>query len=306
MLQQLIVYNFHPSEKITLFNQEKAPFILNTCQRTIIVSLEIIQTPLTKPYCGSEAYAFLLEIICGLQSKLLGENEIVGQFKTAYKDYLTQNNRCNNLLMIIEKLFQDAKDIRTNYLIGLCQKTYSSIARKHIINKFQAKEVLILGSGSLAEDLINQFKKYNDIYICARNDEKLRQLEKQHSVKTISWNNFSDILRFPFIANSIGASQVLFNQDFFMSWKNRHQQKLFVDLGSPSCIQTSLSYNEGVMMLDDIFKEGAIHESRKKEQISQAKLALSNIVEKRTHLFSQKLINKSLHKVNLHEQLRYL
>src|SRR5690606_35521963 len=142
-------------------------FILKTCQRTVIVSLEAHSDLLnncTHVNQGTEAYRYLLEVICGLKSKLVGENEIVGQFKDAYKAYLQNGNRDNRLISILEKLFKDAKEIRSQYLVGLCQKTYSSIARKHIVGKQNAKQVLILGSGSLAEDLINQFKKKTEVF----------------------------------------------------------------------------------------------------------------------------------------------
>src|SRR5690606_16003183 len=115
----------------------------------------------------------LLEIICGLKSKLLGENEIVGQFKASYHNYASTKNKSTELLRIIEKLFKDAKEIRTDYLLGLCQKTYSSIARKHIVSINKADHVLILGSGQLAEDLINQFKKKVTVFISARNTQKV-------------------------------------------------------------------------------------------------------------------------------------
>jgi glutamyl-tRNA reductase len=242
---------------------------------------------------GLEAYSFLLEIICGLQSKLQAENEIVGQFKMAYKDYVVSPYKCSQVLQIVEKLFKDAKEIRTNYLLGLTQKTYSSIARKHIVNKFKSNSVLILGSGQLAEDLINQFKKKVTVFISGRNTEKVSQLARLHNIEIMPWGYHENLLKFPFIANSIGFNGVLFNQDFFNDWSLRHGSKLFVDLGSPSAVQTDFSYDDGVMKLEDVFKEGAIHESSKLDQIEKAKTAMKTIALKRQRVFRKQLERES-------------
>jgi glutamyl-tRNA reductase len=292
MLEQLILNNFESGYEPTLKPKDSS-FVMSTCQRTIVLNFghnpfhhidDLNKTHLA----GNKAYTFLLEIICGLQSKLVGENEIVNQFKTAYQDYTSSDHKCSNLLNIIEKLFKDAKEIRTNYLVGLSQKTYSSIARKHIVNKFKADSVLIIGSGQLAEDLINQFKKKITVYLSARNTEKVLELAKKHNVEIIPWGYHESLLKFPFIVNSIGFKGVLFNQDFFNDWSKRHGNKLFVDLGSPSAVDTDFTYDQGVMKLSDVFEEGAIHETQKLNQVDKARKAMDSIVEKRHQVFRKK------------------
>lgn len=295
MLDNLVLHNFPSGHNPVLLNG--STFKLSTCQRTLILSFGEVHfelsnsLTLTESKRGKEAYVFLLEIICGLKSKLLGENEIVGQFKTAYKEYMLSDSKDKKLIAIIEKLFKDAKEIRSNYLTGLGQKTYSCIARKQIISKYKAKKVLILGSGQLAEDLINQFKKKADVYICARNTKAVQNLIKEHKIQYVPWGDIKKIMEFSFITNSIGFKGILFDEDFFHQWTMKHEQRLFVDLGSPSAINTPLNYEQGVMKLEDVFKEGAIHESHKKQQVEKARKALDGIVEKRHRVFIQKIIN---------------
>jgi len=304
MLDSLVLNNFPSGYKPALRSPNSGVFILMTCQRTLVLSYK--SSPLSpadklqkhETLTGASAYTFLLEITCGLQSKLIGENEIVGQFKTAYKNYVASENINSHLLIVIEKLFKDTKEIRTKYLVGLSQKTYSSITRKQIVGMYKAKKVLILGSGSLAEDLINQFKKKIDVYICARSSERVSKLVRDHGIQSIPWKDFNALSSFPYIANSIGCEHVILNEDFFQSWEKNHKNKLFVDLGSPSVINTQLSLSQGVMRLDDIFKEGAIHESHKKLQIEKAISALNNIVEKRHRLLKDKLNSQMIYNQN--------
>lgn len=265
-------------------------FILKTCQRTLVLSFEPHSFECASElHQGQAAYLFLLETICGLKSKLIGENEIVGQFKDAYKAYAQLETKDTRILMIIEKLFKDAKDIRTQYLIGISQKTYASLTRKHLIQKAHADHVLILGSGMLAEDLINQFKKKARVSICARNSERVQELARIHQLTVIPWENRHDLVNQPFIANTIGHESILLDETFFQEWTNRNPLRLFVDLGSPSVIKTSLTLAEGVVRLENIFDEGAIVETQKQQQIALAREAMQIITHRRKTLFEAKL-----------------
>lgn len=291
MLTSLKLWNFSSG---TLQDEELTSnaFVLRTCQRTLVLAYDIYpfhQETLPKHdlVTGQDAYLFLLETICGLKSKLIGENEIVGQFKEAYKIYAISTLKDTKLLLILEKLFKDAKDIRTQYLIGISQKTYASLTRRHFIQKARASHIVVVGSGALAEDLINQFKKKAQVSICARNTEKVQELAKIHSLNVIPWEERSQLVNHPYIANTVGTDTILFDENFFEAWSS-HEQRLFVDLGSPSAIQTSLKIDEGVVRLEDIFNEGAIIEEQKREQIALAKAAMVSLTLKRKDLFEQK------------------
>jgi glutamyl-tRNA reductase len=269
-------------------------FVLTTCQRTLVLAFD--KHPFEKANLathelkiGQDAYLFLLETICGLKSKLIGENEIVGQFKDSYKIYAASTLKDTRLLGILEKLFKDAKDIRTQYLIGISQKTYASLTRRHLIQKARATHVVILGSGQLAEDLINQFKKKSTVSICARNSEKVKELAALHNLKVIPWSERHTLVNEPFIANTIGSEIILFNESFFGDWAQINAQRLFVDLGSPSVISTPLLLEDGIVRLTDIFSEGAIVEEQKQQQIALAREAMLNVSHRRKSLFEAKL-----------------
>jgi glutamyl-tRNA reductase len=311
MLSGLKLWNFNsgvlPDEELC-----SSTFILKTCQRTLVLAFERhpfqhSDLPAHDLHVGSAAYLFLLETICGLKSKLIGENEIVGQFKEAYKIYAQSTFKDTRLLLILEKLFKDAKDIRTQYLIGISQKTYASLTRRHLIQRAKADHVVILGSGQLAEDLINQFKKKARVSICARNTERVAELAKLHQIEVIAWEERENLIHYPFLANTIGHNSILFNNTFFFQWAQNNPLRLFVDLGSPSVIETSLSLEEGVVRLENIFSEGAIVEGQKQQQIALAQVAMLELTEKRKSLFAAKLNRSSkLLTPQIKSDVRYL
>lgn len=311
MLDGLKLWNFssgtHPENELS-----GPTFLLKTCQRTMVLTYD--RHPFTSSelsshvlLSGQEAYLFLLETICGLKSKLIGENEIVGQFKEAYQIYSQATIKDTKLLLILEKLFKDAKDIRTQYLIGISQKTYASLTRRRLIQKARAEHIVVVGSGSLAEDLINQFKKKATISICARNTARVQELVRIHKLNIIPWSERHTLVNHPYIANTVGSDSVLFDQDFFGDWKTKNQARLFVDLGSPSAISTDLILDSGVVRLDDIFNEGAIVEGQKQLQIELARAAMLDITSRRKSLFAEKFKESSkVQAIQITPDMRYL
>lgn len=292
MVNALNLWNF-PSGSAPALTNNSACFELRTCQRTLVLSYEERpfgpqDLPLHERAEGQVAYLYLLETICGLKSKLLGENEIVAQFKDAYKLFTSLPERDGRLLLILEKLFKDAKEIRTEHMVGLGLKTYASITRRHLSGRMRADKVLILGSGQLAEDLINQFKKRTEVYVSARNKTRVLELAAIHGFKTIPWNDQSGWSEFAFIANTIGFEGTLLDESFFSVWQARHMNRLMIDLGSPSCLNTMLTSNEGLLRLEDILAEGAMVEDQKLEKLQLARQAMLELVERRSRWLEER------------------
>ena len=76
-----------------------------------------------------EAYRLLLEILCGLQSPMLGETQVMGQFK-AFLATLGHDQAW--LGRLGQRLLADAREIRTKYLQGLGSRSYGSAVRRHL------------------------------------------------------------------------------------------------------------------------------------------------------------------------------
>lgn len=118
---------------------------------------------------------------------------------------------------------------------------------------------------------------------------RVKELAETHNIEVIEWRNYNQYAKFPYIANTIGTNkEILFNEDFFTGWSLKNDNRLFVDLGSPSTIKTSMQLSNGVVRLKEIFSEGAIHEDHKLKQIEKAKNALQDIVTLRHKVLQKK------------------
>jgi glutamyl-tRNA reductase len=296
MIDNLTVINLKAQSKVRPSNGEV--FVLKTCQRTLILGYGELpfyhledQNDIRDMYNGDQAYIFLLETICGLKSEVLAEYEVVSQFKEAYQQYAQLPFKKNHIFTLMEKLFQDSKKIRTEHLTEIGQLTYAGIARKLIHSRFSDGDVLIVGSGTLAEDLLKLLKKKHQVFITARNSERVTSLAMEHNLETIAWKDYSIYKNFTSIVNTIGTEEILFDENFFQNWVqssplNASDSKLFIDLGSPSVINTHLSETDGVLRLEDIFRQSAQMNIEKMEKIARAKVAIVKLCENRRHAFS--------------------
>jgi len=273
-------------------------FILETCQRTLVLGYNFVPfhhidcTGLDmETFVSDKAYSYLLETICGLKSKLLGENEITSQFKKSYTKYLDYGVRNSQIMSILEKLFMDAKKIRTSYLREIGQQTYAGIARKLLRTISDEGDVLILGSGQLAEDSIKLMARKYRLFLSARNSLKALALKEKYSdynIQIVEWDDQKSWSTFSNIINTIGTNRYFINHDFFLNWAI-NQKRLFIDLGSPCMLNTPFSTTESVYRLEDIFEFGKVLNESKQQKVQSAQAAIETLVQKRINSFALSL-----------------
>lgn len=300
MLSGLKLINLPPSAEInwTAYSLGNV-FVLQTCQRTLILGFN--QGPLqVLPHqqipqeavvmAGLEAYSFLLETICGLKSRIIGENEIVHQFKEAYQKFCSGQSPNSHVLSLLEKLFKDAKAIRSSYLMELGLMTYAGIVRK-MASESQQKSILILGSGRLAEDIIKICARKFSIVVCARNEERLREMQSNHpSIEILSWRLRDDALTAPFIVNTVGTEGPLIGRSSFDSWKVEYGLRAkLVDLAEPSpfsCWHRPEDHTNPIMLLEDIFKKAEGLDQTREDKIQEAYQAINQVTLNRNKNFT--------------------
>jgi len=144
MIQDLrIVHRLKPH---TFSSQEGLP-IWATCLRSLaIVNPHFAAETTDEVFQGENAYRFLLEVICGLKSPIVGETEVFGQFKTFTQEWLKVEPKWASL---VQRLLSDAKAIRSEHLLNLGVQSYGSWVRSQL----KPQRVHIVGGGQLASEI---------------------------------------------------------------------------------------------------------------------------------------------------------
>ena len=94
------------------------------------------------------AYAHLLEVVCGLHSPIVGETEVLHQFKV-FTDALP--GELSPLRDVCTRLLADARTIRARHLIGLGSRSYGSAVRRYVR---ASGRIAMIGTGVLAREIV--------------------------------------------------------------------------------------------------------------------------------------------------------
>ena len=159
-----------------------------TCLRKIILSRrETLVAPLPASawelYHAEGAYQFLLEIICGLHSPLLGETEVLGQFRAYCAAAGFPKNHWGQFLrQLTTDLMRDAKRIRHEHLQHLGHRSYGSVACALLDDM---PRVAVLGAGQLAQEMLPALLEQSTVEVFARDAAKAQKALRQHNGLTV-------------------------------------------------------------------------------------------------------------------------
>ena len=106
---------------------------------------------------NQDAMVHMAKVASGIDSQILGEQEILGQFKSAIQIAKDSKVLNGQLYKYTQKVLEIVKSVRTKTKIGLNPLSVSGLSLKLVKNIFEKPEeqnILILGAGSLARAVI--------------------------------------------------------------------------------------------------------------------------------------------------------
>ena len=266
-----------------IFNNELESFFgISTCNRTEFyfvgnqnISSKVFQEVMTT--LGNEnmnkdnfyflsshdALVHMCKVASGIDSQVLGEQEILGQFKSALKKAQQLNIVKNKLLNLSNKVLEISKKARTKTNIGLNPLSVSGLAYKLVKNIFEEprdQNILIVGAGSLAHSVMeNLFKNgINKIKSVNRSVKKIK-LGSDYQILSSSLDALHDELEFAdiVIASSITELPLIGKGAVENALKKRkNKPMLLIDLGVPRNIEDEIKNIEQAYLfcIDDIEK----------------------------------------------------
>lgn len=179
-------------------------------------------------FLGLEAEEFLIHVLCGLKSPLVGETEVFGQFKNWWQSW----EDCDLKLKMVprvQQIFSVVKKVREEALYGLGSQSYGSLLRKKINeNEFlSAKKNTIdfIGAGQLTEEILPWVTKFAQCRLWVRSPEKHAQnlaFKQSAFMNTSDISSLSDLI---VIAAPLSHSEVL----HFLSERGSLHDKVIFD-----------------------------------------------------------------------------
>ena len=234
----------------------------------------------------------LFRVSSGLESQLLGENEILGQVKRAY--FTAKAVKATDVT--IEKIFEQAVKIggkvRKETNISQGSTSLSSMAIKLAEKEFdlENKTILLVGVNKINEQIAKYLYERNiqTVIVANRTFEKAVKIAQYLGGKAIHFNQFKKELHLVDIIISTTAAPhlVLKREEVEASLKKRNGEILIIDIAVPRDIDPDIKSLKGVTLynLDDfnqVIKENLF---KKKGEALKAERIIKQAMEKMNFL----------------------
>lgn len=213
---------------------------------------------------GKEAIKYLFEVICGLDSVIKGEDQVLAQIKKSYLAHLENKKTSSFLNIIFNSAIEVGKKFRAESKITEKNLSLDSISVKFIKNKFgelDGKRIFVIGVGDLSQSILAILHKYDncDLIMTNRSNRKSIELKKVfNNVETAEFKEKYDVVeKSDIVISATSAPHLILEKDKMGKILSDGKKRFFLDLAVPRDIETSIGEASNTMLyhLDDIWEE---------------------------------------------------
>jgi glutamyl-tRNA reductase len=233
-----------------------------------------------------DAVEHLFRVASSLDSMVVGEPQILGQIKAAYREateYRTVGVILNRLL---HKSFSVAKRVRSETRIGSLAVSISyaavELARK-IFGDLREKRILLIGAGEMAELAAEHLRAQGvrRMFVANRTVERAIELARQFKADSIPFSHILDTLKsVDIVITSTGSTEpILTHGDIKSRMRERRNRPLFfIDIAVPRDVESRVNEIDNVYLYDIDDLKGIV-ELNKEERQREAERAHHIIAE---------------------------
>ena len=281
--------------------------ILSTCNRSeitaVVTEIEKGVQALKSFYCrffaledstledyffvnrSDEAVKHVFHLAAGLESLVLGEDQILGQVRDAHS-FAHERGRTETIL---NKLYREAvttaKKIKRETSISENSLSISSIAVKFIEQIFEDlknKKVLVIGVGKMSRIAIENLmaKGVEEIYVTNRTKGHAIDLSKRYpEVGVIDFNDrYNMISQIDIIITSTSAPHYVLKREAFEKYYSKENKVCIVDIAVPRDVDPEIGSLRGVSLYElDALKKVSLENME--SRMEAARVAVEIIIE---------------------------
>ncbi|BBK61308.1 glutamyl-tRNA reductase [Amedibacterium intestinale] len=222
----------------------------------------------------TEALTYMFEVCAGLQSLVVGEDQILGQMAESIQ-FAKEQGKCNKVL---HKLFQEgircAKAIHRDFKISEhpLSIAYIGILQLMAHGGIEGKKVMVIGAGNMASLAMQYVFEHHPLKVYNVNrsiKNAMRLQEKFKDIQIISFDKRYEILEeCDVLICATSCPHVLICKE---KLKTRRKPLLCLDLASPRDIDEQLKYHPDITLFDiDSLQEIACANVKKREELAEA------------------------------------
>jgi len=242
---------------------------------------------------GKEAVRHVFRVASSLDSMVVGEPQILGQLKDAYRKACEHNATGPVLNRLVTRSFSVAKRIRTETNIGSAAVSISfaavQLARK-IFGDLSGKKVLLVGAGEMAELAAEHLVAQGvaEVVVANRTRERAVDLARLFHGRAVGLSEIGEQLaEVDILISSTGApGLVLHQEDVRPIMRRRHHRPLFlIDIAVPRDLDPRINDLDNIYLydIDDLKQVVELNKAGRQKEAAKAE----RIVEEETVKFVQ-------------------
>jgi glutamyl-tRNA reductase len=238
---------------------------------------------------GAAAIRHLVAVAAGLESQLLGENEIFGQVKDAYSAARDAGLAGPILNRVFQKAFQAAKHIRTHTALNEGQVSVANVAvelASTVFGNLASARVLLLGAGEIGEKTAKAFRSRGAaaLTVSNRTAERALALAQALDATALPFELFPRHLAdYDIIVGSTAAPEAVVRAADVSAARVRRRAEpwLFLDLALPRDIEAAVTELDNVYLynLDDLARIAAQNLAAREAEVTRARLLAAEKAE---------------------------
>jgi len=239
------------------------------------------------------AVRHVFRVASGLDSMIVGEPQIFGQVKKAYRQAVKRNTSGIILNRLIHRTFFVAKRVRSETGIGdsAVSISYAAIElAKKIFGSLEGRKVLLVGAGEMAELAVEHLvaNRAGTIWVANRTLERAMALARTFNGTAVSFEEIPELLASAdIVVSSTGAHGLIITRKqvkgVMRSRKNR--PLFFIDIAVPRDIDPDINKLENAYVYDiDDLKE-IIDDNlaeRRKEAVKAERIVNESVIQFRS------------------------
>lgn len=240
---------------------------------------------------NGEAVKHLFRVACSLDSMIIGEPQILGQVKEAYR--LAVENKGAKLILnkLFHRAFFVAKRVRTETKIAhqAVSISYAAVElAKKIMGDLKDKKALLIGAGEMSElaakNLLSQGIK--EILVTNRTYARAEELAAELHGRPIPFAEFpAQLKEVDIIISSTGSSHYVVHKEQVQSLIRARRQRpmFFIDIAVPRDIDPQLNEIDNIYVYDIDDLQNVVEENKeeRKKEIAKAE----NIIQQGQEFF---------------------
>ncbi len=312
-LRELFVFSEEEIERFAGSLPEAGPFpelvVLSTCNRTELYfnssrpcerrdvnaliraltgfkGIEAEVKPYFYSYIEDRAVVHLFRVAAGLNSMVLGENQILGQVKEAYRISASRKLTGTVLNRLFHRAFEVGKVVRTTTAIneGASSVSYAAVElASKIFASLEEHPVLLIGAGQTGELVLQSLahRGSSHLHVTNRTASRASDLAERYGAEALPFDRLGEHLQHADIVITSTASRTPLVDAGLMRkvMQERHGRPIFlIDLSVPRDVDETVRAIEGVFAydIDDLQMVVAHNSERRKQEIAKAEQAIQS------------------------------